>query len=130
MKNNAPLQAEIIPLRENPPLSSSLRRMVSRQTLRCSTTSSSALARSAKVHRVQPSGGSEQARATSCTSSLPLSFRAARGSSLRATWLQCRRQPPLLCGGQILKPDIPNGKSRFQRYVLALRKTDIATHTI
>jgi hypothetical protein len=33
MKNNAPLQAEIIPLMENPPLSSNLRRMVSRQTL-------------------------------------------------------------------------------------------------
>jgi hypothetical protein len=31
------------------------------------------LANSFKVHRTHPSGGSEQANATNCTSSLPLS---------------------------------------------------------
>ena len=60
-------------------LSSNRRRMVSREMLWCSTSSTRAPARSFKVQRAHPSGGFEQARATNRTFSLPLSLRAAPG---------------------------------------------------
>src|SRR6266516_4924454 len=62
------------------------RRTVSREMLSCSVSLTSSSANSSRVQRARPSGGLEQAVATSRASSLPESLRLApeRGSSLSA----------------------------------------------
>src|ERR1700736_6870350 len=62
------------------------RRTVSRETLSCSVSLTKAPANSSRVQRARPSGGFEQAVATSRASSLPESLRSApgRGSPLSA----------------------------------------------
>src|SRR5271167_2521295 len=63
------------------------RRTVSRERLPCSVSLTSSSANSSRVQRARPSGGFEQAVATSRASSLPESLRSApgRGSSLSAS---------------------------------------------
>jgi hypothetical protein len=85
------------------------RRTVSRQTLSCSVSLTSSSASSSSVQRARPSGGFEQAVATSRASSLPESLRSApgRGSSLRR--LQVANHEAALgpIDGRAAYPDAP-----------------------
>ena len=66
--------------------SANRRRTVSRETLSCAVSLTISSANSSRVQRARPTGGLEQAVATSRASSLPESLRRApgRGSSLSA----------------------------------------------